>query len=49
VETSENLINRSELNIRVLRGGTPLGTSNVCVLRPAERKLASMICQGKKG
>jgi len=35
-ETSENLINRSELNIRVLRSGTPLGMSNVCV--PRHRK-----------
>jgi hypothetical protein len=48
-EASEKLINGSEWNIRVPSGGTPLGTSNVSVLRPAETKLASMICQGQKG
>ena len=48
-ENFEKWINSSEWNIRVLRGGTSLGTSNVSVRRPAERNLASMICQGEKG
>lgn len=48
-ETLKNLINSSELNGRVLYGGTLVGTEMVSGLSPAERKLASMLSQGVRG